>query len=70
MAISNRDRVSKGFDILSAGLLDFVDRQMSSAISGIGDDWVQILEKRDEVKNGAKKIYEKDDPAVQLKVIT
>jgi len=70
MAISNRDRVSKGFDVLSAGLLDFVDRQMSSATSGMGDDWVQILEKRDEVKIGAKKIYEKEDPAVQLKVIT
>ena len=70
MAISNRDRVSKGFDVLSAGLLDFVDRQMSLATSGMGDDWVQILEKRDEVKNGAKKIYEKEDPAVQLKVIT
>jgi len=70
MAISNRDRVSKGFDVLSAGLLDFVDRQMSSATAGMGNDWVHIIEKRDEVKNGAKKIYEKEDPAVQLKVIT
>lgn len=70
MAISNRDRVSKGFDVLSAGLFDFVDRQMASASEGVGIDWIEVLEKRDETKNGVKKIYEKEDPAVQLKVIT
>jgi len=70
MAISNRDRVSKGFDVLSAGLLEFVDRQMSSASEGIGLDWIEVIEKRDETKNGVKKNYEKEDPAVQLKVIT
>ena len=70
MAISNRDRVSKGFDVLSAGLIDFVDRQMTSASEGIGIDWVEVIEKRDETKNGVKKNYEKEDPAVQLKVIT
>lgn len=70
MALSNRDRVSKGFDVLSAGLLDFVDRQMTSASDGIGIDWIEVIEKRDETKNGVKKKYEKEDPAVQLKVIT
>jgi predicted AAA+ superfamily ATPase len=70
MAMSNRDRVSRGFDVLSSGLLEFVDRQMSSATEGIGSDWVDVIEKRDESKNGVKKIYQKDDPAVQLKVIT
>ena len=70
MAISNRDRVSKGFDVLSAGLHAFVDRQMSSASEGIGLDWIEVIEKRDETKNGVKKNYEKEDPAVQLKVIT
>ena len=70
MAISNRDRVSKGFDVLSAGLLEFVDRQMISAAEVKGEDWIKIIEKRDEAKNGVKKIYEKEDPAIQLKVIT
>jgi predicted AAA+ superfamily ATPase len=70
MAISNRDRVSRGFDVLSSGLLEFVDRQMSSATEGVGIDWIDVIEKRDETKNGVKKIYEKEDPAVQLKVIT
>jgi predicted AAA+ superfamily ATPase len=70
MATSNRDRVSKGFDLLSAGLLDFVDRQMSSSTEGLGNDWLDVISKRDAVKNGVKKNYEKEDPAVQLKVIT
>jgi predicted AAA+ superfamily ATPase len=70
MAISNRDRVSKGFDVLAAGLMSFVDRQMSSATEGIGVHWVEVIEKRDETKNGIKKNYVKEDPAVQLKVIT
>lgn len=70
MAISNRDRVSKGFDLLSAGLFEFVDRQMKSVTEDLGDDWIQVLERRDEAKNGVKKVYEKEDPAIQLKVIT
>ncbi len=70
MGISNRDRVSKGFDVLSAGLFDFVDRQMVAAMEGVASDWIQVLEKRDETKNGVKKNYEKEDPAVQLRVIT
>jgi predicted AAA+ superfamily ATPase len=70
MATSNRDRVSKGFDVLSAGLVEFVDRQMTSASDGLGIDWIQVIEKRDETKNGVKKVYEKEDPAVQLRVIT
>ena len=70
MAISNRDRVSKGFDVLSAGLLDFVDRQMSAASEGLGTGWIDVIEKRDAVKNGVKKNYEKEDPSVQLRMIT
>jgi len=70
MTLSNRDRVSKGFDVLSAGLLEFVDRQMASASESVGIDWIEVIEKRDETKNGHKKKYEKEDPAVQLKVIT
>jgi predicted AAA+ superfamily ATPase len=50
--------------------MDFVDRQMASASEGVDIDWIQVIENRDETKNGIKKNYEKEDPAVQLKVIT
>ena len=70
MAISNRDRVSKGFDVLSSGLLTFVDRQMNEAFSEFNKDWINVIEARDESKQGTKKIYEKSDPAVLLRMIT
>jgi predicted AAA+ superfamily ATPase len=70
MAISNRDRVSKGFDALSTGLTNFVDRQMTNANQGLGSDWIQEIEIRDKTKYGVSRNYEKEDPAVQLKVIT
>ena len=70
MPISNRDRVSRAFDVLSAGLMDFVDRQMTNASEGSGKDWIQVIEERDTVKNGITKNYEKEDPAVQLRMIT
>lgn len=70
MAISNRDRVSKGFDILSDGLKDFVDRQMAAATQEVGRNWIELLEMRDEQRTGQKKHYEKEDPAIQLRVLT
>ena len=36
MALSNRDRVSKGLDLLKVGLLPFVEREMRAVY---GDDW-------------------------------
>lgn len=70
MAISNRDRIGKGFEILALGLLEFVDRQMSAAAETTGRDWISVIESRDESKNGTKRHYEKTDPAVQLRMIT
>jgi len=70
MAVSNRDRISKGFEVLAAGLFEFVDHQMAQAAENVGQDWTKLLEARDEQKMGVKKKYEKDDPAVQLRVIT
>ena len=70
MALSNRDRVGKGFEILSNGLNDFVDHAMSSVDVPAGLTWIQMIEARDEAKTGSRKTYEKSDPAVQLRMIT
>lgn len=37
MAINNRDRVGKAFDLLSEGLLDFVDEAMTRGYGSA--DW-------------------------------
>ncbi len=69
MAISNRDRVGKGFEVLSEGLMDFVDEVMQKALNS--SDWNLVLAQKDAAKiGGAPKNYEKHDPQVQLRAIT
>lgn len=69
MAISNRDRVGRGFELLAAGMESFVDDTMGAAAPA-GQDWIKLLEARDEAKHGSSKTYSKTDPQVQLKVLT
>jgi hypothetical protein len=40
MAISNRERVGKGLDLLAAGLRPFVERELTSHL---GDNWLSAL---------------------------
>lgn len=68
MAISNRDRVQRGFEVLASGLEPFVDQKMGAAAPD--GDWITLLEARDEQKNGVRKKYDKQDPAVLLRCIT
>jgi hypothetical protein len=69
MAISNRDRVGKGFEILSEGLLDLVDEIMGDLFGS--KDWNTEWAKKDSAKNGvAVKSFEKHDPQVLLRAIT
>jgi len=68
MALSNRDRVQRGFELLAEGLEPFVDQRMSAAAPG--GDWIGLLEARDEQRNGVRKRYERHDPAVLLRCIT
>ncbi|PWU52349.1 AAA family ATPase [Micromonospora sp. S4605] len=69
MAISNRDRVGRGFELLAAGLVKFVDDAMTAAVP-VGQEWIKVLEARDAAKHGSAKTYSKTDPQVQLKVLT
>jgi predicted AAA+ superfamily ATPase len=64
MAMSNRERVLRGLDIMAAGLGPFVDAAMRDTIPG-GRDWVEVLEAR----SGRRGQYSKSDPWFQLKVI-
>ena len=70
MAISNRDRVNKGFEILADGLSNFVDVNMTKAFKSENENWIAIIENRDEAKNGFRKNYELNDPAFLLRMIT
>lgn len=69
MAISNRDRVGKGFEVLSEGLYDLVDEVMTKSF---GDtNWNTLWAKKDSEKSGSSvRVYEKNDPQIQLRAIT
>src|SRR5680860_1518391 len=69
MAISNRDRVSRGFELLADGLAPFVDQVMAAAMPA-GQDWVALLAARDGAKFGNERAYSKTDPQLLLKVLT
>jgi predicted AAA+ superfamily ATPase len=62
MAISNRDRVGRAFELLAAGLGPFVDRRMRTRATG-GDRWFEQWQARE------RGPVSPQDPAVQLKVM-
>ncbi|MFO0906457.1 MAG: Swt1 family HEPN domain-containing protein [Pirellulales bacterium] len=64
MALSNRDRVGKGLDLLAVGLRSFVERELTSVL---GDNWQASL--LDGSARGAKaklKPVNLDDPQILL----
>ncbi|GAA1311855.1 hypothetical protein Psi02_72100 [Planotetraspora silvatica] len=68
MALSNRDRIGRGLEVLGAGLEPFVDMMMDMAMPG-SKDWVEVLQARDAAKHGTNKVYEKTDVRFLLRVI-
>jgi predicted AAA+ superfamily ATPase len=69
LAINNRDRVGKGFEILAEGLHDLVDEVMTRAFES--SDWNDKWAEKDALKAGGNaKSYEKHDPQIQLRAVT
>lgn len=69
MAINNRDRVGKAFDLLSEGLHDAVDEVMTKAYSS--PDWNERWASDDsQRRGGTARTYTKHDVQVQLRAIT
>jgi predicted AAA+ superfamily ATPase len=64
MALSNRDRVGRGFELLAAGLRPYVDRRMRAA-SRSGKDWLREYTTQVQVK-GEVSI---EDPSFLLRVM-
>ncbi len=69
MAMSNRDRIDRGMQVLAAGLAPFVDSVMSASVPA-GRDWVELLEARENAQRGASLRYSRDDARFLLKVLT
>lgn len=69
MALSNKEKVGRGLELLAAGLRPFVDRHMQAAAPA-GQDWLRLLEARDNAKFGTQKTYSAEDPRFLLKIVT
>lgn len=67
MAVSNRERVGKGLDLLSAGLRPFVERELKSHL---GDNWQNALpDPSNRGPRGKPQSINLDDPATLLGVL-
>ena len=69
VAMSNRDRVGRGLEILASGLGPFVDVRMRAAVPS-GSDWMQVLADRDRSRHRAVRRYSLSDPRFLLRVVT
>jgi len=69
MALTNKEKVGRGLDVLQRGLLPFVDERMTAAAQG-GHDWVALLEARDAHRHGTAKTYSRGDVRFLLRVLT
>ena len=69
MAMNNRDRVGKAFDLLSEGLLDSVDEVMTAAYGT--SEWPTAWAQEDaQRRGGPARTFTKHDVQVQLRAIT
>lgn len=69
MAMNNRDRVGKAFDLLSEGLIDVVDEVMTGTYNTA--DWPAAWAKEDaQRRGGPQRTLTKHDVQVQLRAIT
>ena len=66
MALSNRDRVGRAFELLAAGLGPYVDRRMRT-VSPSGADWLARFAAS--ARPQMQGIPSLDDPALQLRVL-
>src|SRR6266542_1659773 len=69
MALSNRDRVGRGFELLAKGLEPFVDQRMNAAAPS-GTDWLAMITVRDRQKFGTSWVNSRSDPLFLLRMLT
>ena len=69
MALNNRERITRAFDLLQEGLYDLVDEVMTRYFRT--SDWAERMATQDAQRyGGGRRRLEKTDPQVQLRAIT
>lgn len=74
MAVSNRDRIGKMFDVLSPALDAFISRVLEPELADqdekVRTDWSLLLALKDAKKGASGKTYSRTDPYVQLRMLS
>lgn len=70
MALSNRDRINKMFEIMSPALDDFIASVIGQGDQRIGAAWPQLVQHRDSQRGIVGKVYDPLDPQVQFRMLT
>ncbi|MFB8229430.1 Swt1 family HEPN domain-containing protein [Cellulosimicrobium sp. NPDC055967] len=69
MALSNRDRVNRMFEVMAPALDDFISGVVGRANPQLGAQWAKLVAAKD-AKKGVDKQYDPLDPQVQLRILT
>ncbi|TCJ34611.1 Swt1 family HEPN domain-containing protein [Parafrankia sp. BMG5.11] len=71
MALSNRDRIDRMFQILAPALDDYISSVIGQADQALGAEWTKLVQAKD-LKNGAPagKSYDPRDPQIQFRMLT
>lgn len=67
--LSNRERISRGLDVLAAGLDEFISRAVHDEL-GAQKDWTTLLASFDSSKGNKKWKYNRLDPQCSLRMLT
>lgn len=67
MALSNRDRIGKLFEVIAPALDDYISSVIGAVDPSVGANWVQLIAAKD---GHAGKVYDPLDPQVQLRMLT
>jgi len=67
MALSNRDRIGKMFELLAPSLDDYISSVIGAVDQAAGAQWTKLIEARD---GDTGRVYDPLDPAAQLRMLT
>ncbi|BCW69970.1 Swt1 family HEPN domain-containing protein [Arthrobacter sp. NicSoilB8] len=70
MALTNNEKVGRGFALLADGLRGWVDERMQKSMPSTHKAWVDVIAARDAQKYGKIPTHSLDDPRFLLRVIT
>lgn len=67
MALSNRDRIGKLFEVIAPALDDYIASVIGAVDTSAGANWVRLVAAKD---GHAGKVYDPLDPQIQLRMLT